>query len=260
MPLSNKGQSILQLLVDCINNGRFTPDNPETFLGYKEVHDLLKLPKVGPHWGASLNYHGMAELAPWLKSEGHPAITGLVINQQNHTPGDGYFAVNGRIPGDRTWWENEIRSAIIYDWSPFVTDNPLPSHPELVAFTQAIAEGKMTTIDVAIRERCEQLRKRARQFYSRNGTLSCEICGWSKPDNRFRGDIVELHHIRPLHELSADGVTMTLKDAIASLAPLCPNCHRCAHSRKDDRRTTFSMEELRAMIPMRHSETQAAKA
>lgn len=247
MNLSPKGQAILQLLVDRIREGRITPDDPETFFGYKEIHDSLGLSKSGPHWGSSLTHQGMGDLANWLRAEGHPAVTGLIVSQQSFTPGDGYFEVNGHTPGDRKWWADEIRSAITYDWSTYVTDDVLPTYPELLEFTHAIVEGKLATVEVTARTRCELLRKRARQFYTRDGRLCCEICGWSKPDNRFSGDIVELHHVRPLHELSADGVTMTLKDAIASLAPLCPNCHRCAHSRRGDRRT-FTMNELKKMI------------
>ncbi len=248
MNLSAKGKAILQLLVDRIREGRITPDDPQTFFGYKEIHDSLGLPKSGLHWGASLRHQGMWDLASWLKAEGHPAITGLIVSQQSLTPGDGYFEVNGYTPGDREWWANEIRAAITYDWSAYVADEVLPTHTELIDFTQAIVEGRLATLNNTVRTRCELLRKRARQIYMRNGRLSCEICGWSKPDNRFSGDIVEMHHVRPLHELSTDGVTMKLKDAIASLAPLCPNCHRCAHSRRGDR-SNFTMDELRLMIP-----------
>jgi hypothetical protein len=260
MTLSSQGKAILQLLVDQIREARFVPDDPMSFMGYKEVHDRLGLSKMGPHWGASLSHQGLGDLASWLRSDGHPAVTGLIVSQENFTPGDGYFEVNGHALGDNQWWANQIRLAISYDWSPFVIDTPMPTYAELMDFTSAVIEGRVSTIDVTTRSRCEALRRRARQYYVRkDGRLYCEICGWTKPDNRFSGDIVELHHIRPLHELSPDGVTMLLKDAISSLAPLCPNCHRCAHSRRGDRRT-FTMEELRKLIHKREDEPLSASA
>jgi predicted HNH restriction endonuclease len=165
---------------------------------------------------------------------------------------DGRFTrVNGRAVGDTEWWSGEIRAAIVYDWSIFVNDTPPPTLPELIEFTRAVVEGRVALLESTIRTRCEGLRCRARQYYAgSDGRLKCEVCGWTKPDNRFSGHIVELHHIRPLADLPSDGSTLTLAEAIASLAPLCPNCHRCAHSRRGDR-NTFTIEELKTMVPSR---------
>ena len=248
MALSAQGQVLLQVLVDRIREGLFTPEVPESFMGYREMHDAAGLKKSGPHWGSSLTNQGMGELAEWVRLEGLPAITGLIVGQEKFEPGDGYYTVNGRNVGDVEWWANQIRSAILYDWSDFVDDIELPSYPELIDFTKLIAEGRLSMVSQITRSRCDTLRRRARAYYvGVDGLLACEVCGWSKPDNRFSGDIVELHHARPLAEIPADGITLTLADAISSMVPLCPSCHRCAHSRRGER-STFTIEELKSMI------------
>ena len=246
---SNKAQAILQLLVDNIRSGYFIPDEPRSFLGYKQIHGKLGLNKLGPHWGGSLNNQGLSELAIWLRKEGLPAITGLIVNQATNKPGDGYFEVNGHTPNDLNWWADEIRAAIAFDWSEFVADDAVPNRTDLAAFEQAVSEGRLHTIEVTVRSRCEALRKRARQFYlDADHKLSCELCGWNKPHNLIAGDIVELHHMRHLGDLPCEGDTLTMKQAIASLVPLCPTCHRIAHSRIGNNRD-FPFAELKAIIP-----------
>ena len=43
MVLSASGRRLLELLVGRINAKAFDADDPTTFLGYKEVHDILGL-------------------------------------------------------------------------------------------------------------------------------------------------------------------------------------------------------------------------
>jgi predicted HNH restriction endonuclease len=77
--------------------------------------------------------------------------------------------------------------------------------------------------------------------------LRCEVCGWFKSDNRISGDIVELHHMRPLAEAPDQGRRLSLAEAIRSLVPLCPTCHRIAHSRLGG--GDFTLERLKEIIP-----------
>ena len=135
-----------------------------------------------------------------------------------------------------------------------VEDDPTPTADELSIFTTAVIEGTVNTVSVEVRTRCEALRRRATKFYrSADGKLRCEVCGWHKPDNRISGDIVELHHMRPLSDLPAAGTSLPIREAIESLVPLCPCCHRIAHSRIGGR--SFSLKELKAIIPKYHAIT-----
>ena len=247
--LAPEGKAILQLLVNHIRNGRFLPDDEKSFLGYGDAHKELGLRQVGPHWGRSLNTQGLGNLALWIRQNKLPAITGLIIDQSNYEPGDGYYKAYDRPLNNRDWWMDQIRQAIAFDWSPFVEDDPTPTADELLTFTTAVNEGTVNTISVEVRGRCEALRRRAKQFYrGADGKLKCEVCGWQKPDNRISGDIVELHHMRPLSGLPTEGVSLSMREAIESLVPLCPCCHRIAHSRIGGR--SFSIKELKTIIPM----------
>jgi hypothetical protein len=201
--LSEQGQLILNFLVAEIRRGRFRLHEPETFCGYKEIHDRLGLPKKGPHWGSSLANQGLADLAKWARVAGIPAITGLVVSSTNdHRPGDGYYNVNGIAPNSEDWWRAQIAEAIRHDWSEFVPDYEAVTEAELASTSRVFVEGCFTQITVATRERCAALRKRAAELHrSPDGFLRCCVCGWRKPDHRFTGDIVELHHVRLLSAL-----------------------------------------------------------
>jgi hypothetical protein len=248
--LTSEAKAILQLLVNFIRAGRFNPNDERSFIGYKELHDSLRLDRKVPHWGKSARLQGLEDLARWLHQADLPAITGLIVNRTNSQPGDGYFELFGRPDGDREWWAKQVRRSIAFDWSPYVNDDPTPTLDDLLAFTRAVVEGELSTVPVEVRSRCEALRTRARHYYrDADGLLRCEVCCWYKPDDRISGDIVELHHIRPLAELLPDGVRLTLNDAIQSLAPLCPCCHRIAHSHIGGR--IFTLDELKTIIPRR---------
>ncbi|PWW00352.1 5-methylcytosine-specific restriction protein A [Hoeflea marina] len=69
----------------------------------------------------------------------------------------------------------------------------------------------------------------------------CKICGFDPaqryPDLR---SIIEVHHIQPLSSLGEPRAYDPSKDLI----PLCPNCHRAAHTRRP---LPWSPDELRLM-------------
>ena len=70
----------------------------------------------------------------------------------------------------------------------------------------------------------------------------CVVCGLD-PAARYgdAGAIIEVHHLQPLS--LADGPRPY--DPALDLVPLCPNCHRAAHTRRPEPRTP---EELREML------------
>lgn len=248
--MTKGAQRILDLIVQKIQEGRFIPGKPETYLGYKEVHKLLELPPKYYRWGISLRHQGLDDLAHWLQNQHQiPAITGLIIDKdkKKRHPGRGFFNAfnNGLV--NYKWWEEEIRKAIEYDWSPYSKTEKLPTHKQLENFETHYSEGEKRKLDTHTRKRCEALINRAKSiFRSTDGELRCSVCDWFRPNANLKGDIVEIHHIRPVSTLSAKGTKWTLKEAIAHLSPLCPNCHRIAHSKPDG--GVYSIEELKEII------------
>lgn len=234
MELSEAGLAILQFLVSEIRNGRFKPDQPYTFCGYKETHERLELSKKGPQWGNSLRYQGLADLAIWVHRNGLPAITGLIVGESEpRHPGSGYFEVNEVADESFDWWRDQIRSAIAYDWSPWVKDTEPVTAMDFAMESRSYLEGANTQVSREVKTRCDALRKRVRElFRDADGYLRCKVCGWHKPDHgMISGEIVELHHLDPISKAPDDGRTIKIEDAAQMLVPVCPNCHRMIHSR-----------------------------
>jgi 5-methylcytosine-specific restriction protein A len=233
MELSASGRAILELLVGDIRRGRFRPSDEGTFCGYKEMHDRLGLLRKGFHWGNSLRSQGLGHLAEWLRDQKLPAVTGLIVGENEpRRPGQGYFSVFSIPDGDVDWWRSQVRAAIKQDWSKWVDDVGSVDLDELREDSLSYLEGAMKPVDREARQRCDALRQRAREvFRGEDGFLHCEVCGWHKPDARISGDIVELHHLDPVHAFPAGGRKVTLAAVIDMLVPVCPTCHRMLHSK-----------------------------
>jgi 5-methylcytosine-specific restriction protein A len=98
-------------------------------------------------------------------------------------------------------------------------------------------EGALSISVVRRRERNPRNRLLALRIH---GEL-CKVCGFD-PGSRYPGlrSIIEVHHIHPLSALSEPRAY----DPSEDLIPLCPNCHRAAHTRRP---LPWSPDELRAM-------------
>lgn len=71
-------------------------------------------------------------------------------------------------------------------------------------------------------------------------STKCFVCD-SDPSKKYgkrAGDLLEVHHVEPLSELSSPKAY----DPQTDLVPLCPNCHRAIHKRKP----ALTPEELKA--------------
>lgn len=61
--LDHAGLKLLDLLVRWLPKVR--PDNPRTFIGYKQAHEELGLSQTAPTFGESLQQQGLNSLAEW---------------------------------------------------------------------------------------------------------------------------------------------------------------------------------------------------
>lgn len=101
-------------------------------------------------------------------------------------------------------------------------------------------EGEIKTVETTIYERDKNARKKCIEFYllKNNGKLFCEICGFDFGKvygERYR-NMIEIHHIEPLHKIKAEYKVDPIKDLI----PVCPNCHMVLHAKEGE-----SIEELK---------------
>jgi 5-methylcytosine-specific restriction enzyme A len=100
-------------------------------------------------------------------------------------------------------------------------------------------EGKIVNYYGKRYERDPINRIRAIEFHG----VSCIVCGFNFEEvYGERGkDFIEVHHVIPLNSLDEEVVIDPEKD----LVPVCANCHRMIHRRRDD---VLSVEDLRVLI------------
>lgn len=217
--LDPSGTKILAYLVEILPN--IKADRPNEMPGYKHIHDALQLPPRSQNFGDSLKLNGLSNLADWTHAEGHPAITGIIVNQtpkSDHylSPGGGYFRLFGRPEGDGDWWREEIEKAKAYDWSPWVgtavtprkkvkpppkaNDINAPAGREIVSISRIIRDTKMSLY--------------AKQLHN----FCCQICGHSIMLGKGQ-KYAEAHHLKPL------GQPHNGPDILANIVCLCPNHH-----------------------------------
>jgi predicted HNH restriction endonuclease len=102
-----------------------------------------------------------------------------------------------------------------------------------------IAEGNAVIYYGRRYERNPVNRKRAIEYHG----LSCVACGFNFEEvYGERGkEFIEVHHVKPLSTLESEMIIDPKND----LVPLCSNCHRMVHRRKDD---VLSIEDLKDLL------------
>jgi hypothetical protein len=116
--LDRKAQRLLRVLVNFL--AQAIPGKPQTYISYKEIHNKLGLQLQGATYGISLQRQGLTELTEWTKQENRPAITGLIVTENERMPGEGFFPSFGKSRNSFRWWEEQIRLSKEHDWSPYL--------------------------------------------------------------------------------------------------------------------------------------------
>lgn len=110
-----------------------------------------------------------------------------------------------------------------------------------------ISEGKKKTVTAKVYERSKQLRDIAIAHYTVDGKIVCAACGfdfYKKYGEAGRG-YIEIHHQKPVFQYEETDFSRLVSDALKDLIPLCANCHRIVHRKKDK---PLSVEELIEVI------------
>ena len=110
---------------------------------------------------------------------------------------------------------------------------------------ELISEGAVRNKEA--RNRSKKLREAAISYYTQDGKLRCEICGFcfSEKYGQLGEGYIDIHHIKPICQYSANGVNEFIKNAVKDVRPVCANCHRMIHR---DPKKPLSMEELKAIV------------
>ena len=112
---------------------------------------------------------------------------------------------------------------------------------------ELILEGLPVEKRQLVKQRSQRLREAAREYYKDEaGKLHCTACGFCF-DDRYPGlgeGYIELHHEKPLYQYEEEDFEKFLPSAIQNLKPLCANCHRMIHRKKEP----LTVAELAAIL------------
>ena len=139
------------------------------------------------------------------------------------------FAVQGVTDGDilQSWDITAADPNAVFDAFDVLVGKTIPAfEKELETKLQEdFVEGKQETVTTTKYERNPQARAACLAYHG----YACKICGMSFEETygpEFK-DIIEVHHIVPLHQIGESYVV----DPINDLIPVCPNCHTAIHSK-----------------------------
>lgn len=98
-----------------------------------------------------------------------------------------------------------------------------------------VLEGKKRSVTTQIYERSKQLRDMAIEYYAVEGRIVCSACGFDfyKTYGEIGRGYIEIHHQKPVFQYEETDFSRLVSDALKDLIPLCANCHRIVHRRKD---------------------------
>lgn len=207
--LDEQGQRLLVFLVEKLKT--VVPDRPNTYVGYKAIHDALGLSQLRERWGESLQLQGLNSLAIWTADTGKPGITGIIVDQGTLMPGDGYFKLFGKTNEDFGWWSDEVKRAKGFDWSPWLQAAVPPETPAAADIDEPAARQGIMTYRIL---RDTALARSVKEIHN----YECQLCGHTinLPDGT---RYAEAHHIRPL------GTPHDGPDRRENIICLCPNHH-----------------------------------
>lgn len=231
----------------------------KTYITYKELCD-----RIYKRINVQLNPHTelpkrLGEIGKLCNELNLPMINAIVVNQTMNRPGDGFknlLIELGRDVGNKSsneLFEEEKKRIREYpDWQSLADylhiDIEMSARGEIIYpqdITEKVSvEGAKKRVEVNSYERNAYERNRCIDYYSKNGRICCQICGFDF--GKFYGEqyknLIEVHHIKPISEI---GKSYKI-DGTRDLIPLCPNCHMVVHSKNAE-----SIDELKQRLIQR---------
>lgn len=111
-----------------------------------------------------------------------------------------------------------------------------------------INEGTQVVVRTKVYKRSSKLRKMAIQHYTTaDGRIKCKVCCFDFEEfyGEFGKDFIEIHHQKPVFQFDGEDVERTISNALENVIPLCSNCHRMIHRRRDN---PLSFDEIKEHI------------
>ena len=128
-------------------------------------------------------------------------------------------------------------------------DKITDENTKVILYDEAfVSEGSVSTKISKTRDRSQLLRERAIEYYSSpDGRVVCEACGfdYSVVYGEWGKGFIEIHHERPICQYDENGTEFFISEAIKYVKPLCANCHRMIHRKKNN---PITIDELKNII------------
>ncbi|GLH28817.1 hypothetical protein WSS15_14670 [Acetobacter pasteurianus] len=119
--LTPAGQALLKILLPYLSQVVIRGDYVKNCPTYTQILKKVVptwIPSPGDNAGRLLQSRGLNDLAEWTKSNGHPAITGMIVRQETGDPGEGYYALIANSP--LQGWAENIKQSKTYNWENFL--------------------------------------------------------------------------------------------------------------------------------------------
>ncbi len=102
----------------------------------------------------------------------------------------------------------------------------------IIPYEEIVTEGTPKTMVTKSYERSRKLRSTAIDYFTKNGMITCDCCGFefkSFYGETYGTPCIEIHHMKPIFQYASKSVVQTIEEALRNLLPVCPNCHRVIH-------------------------------
>lgn len=110
-----------------------------------------------------------------------------------------------------------------------------------------IYEGSQAIVKTKAYKRSAKLREKAIQFYTVNDRVKCQACCFDFEDfyGEYGKKFIEIHHQKPIFQFEGDDLEKTIDAALKNVIPVCSNCHRMIHKRREN---PLTLDELKTFV------------
>jgi hypothetical protein len=125
--------------------------------------------------------------------------------------------------------------------------NSTTKRPIIFDENTIISEGEKIVLDRQVYTRSKKLRETAIEHYSKNGRIVCQACtfDFEAVYGELGRGFIEIHHTKPVFAYEGDDMEKVIHEALANVIPICSNCHRMVHRRRD---AVLPVDELARII------------
>jgi len=110
-----------------------------------------------------------------------------------------------------------------------------------------VIEGTQAIVKTKVYKRSSKLREKAIKFYTVNDRIKCQACCFDFEEyyGEYGKNFIEIHHQKPVFQFNGDDLERTIEEALENVIPVCSNCHRMIHRKRDN---PLSLEELKNYV------------